>query len=211
MSHQERNGVRAAYIHKAEFLDERRRMLPWWADFLDANRQKGGARLILPNYTRLNNTIWLLPISLGITRKRHLDIKTSRCLFCLWLTWNSIDCMGCNGKNSGQTWAPIRGFAIEDFERNTGDGEKRKTPMCAGKILSPSNCAYLLRIPLPLRCKFNKINCTLTYGTLCRHSTPLLIQVLSIFWGIAFYCAVTPEFTGNRRRADQSHDNYNSL
>lgn len=40
MSHQERNGVRAAYIHKAEFLDERRLMLQWWADFLDANREK---------------------------------------------------------------------------------------------------------------------------------------------------------------------------
>lgn len=41
MSHQERNGVRAAYIHKAEFLDERRLMLQWWADYLDANREKG--------------------------------------------------------------------------------------------------------------------------------------------------------------------------
>lgn len=40
MSHQERNGVRAAYIHKAEFLDERRLMLQWWADFLDANGKK---------------------------------------------------------------------------------------------------------------------------------------------------------------------------
>ncbi|EBK1958358.1 DUF4102 domain-containing protein [Salmonella enterica subsp. enterica serovar Newport] len=40
MSHQERNGVRAAYIHKAEFLDERRLMLQWWADFLDANHEK---------------------------------------------------------------------------------------------------------------------------------------------------------------------------
>ncbi|WP_454889841.1 tyrosine-type recombinase/integrase [Serratia quinivorans] len=39
MSHQERNGVRAAYIHKAEFLDERRLMLQWWADFLDANQE----------------------------------------------------------------------------------------------------------------------------------------------------------------------------
>lgn len=38
MSHQERNGVRAAYIHKAEHLDERRIMLQWWADFLDANK-----------------------------------------------------------------------------------------------------------------------------------------------------------------------------
>ena len=40
MSHQERNGVRAAYIHKAEFLDERRLMLQWWADFLDANKNE---------------------------------------------------------------------------------------------------------------------------------------------------------------------------
>ncbi|MDN7364082.1 hypothetical protein QZK99_25785, partial [Escherichia coli] len=41
MSHMERNSVRAAYIHKAEHLDERRLMLQWWADFLDANREKG--------------------------------------------------------------------------------------------------------------------------------------------------------------------------
>ncbi|WP_434997775.1 tyrosine-type recombinase/integrase [Pectobacterium brasiliense] len=40
MSHQERNGVRAAYIHKAEHLDERRLMLQWWADYLDANRDE---------------------------------------------------------------------------------------------------------------------------------------------------------------------------
>ncbi|MBK1781584.1 integrase arm-type DNA-binding domain-containing protein [Advenella sp. WQ 585] len=40
MSHQERNSVRAAYIHKAEHLDERRLMMQWWADFLDANKAK---------------------------------------------------------------------------------------------------------------------------------------------------------------------------
>ncbi|MEI7386340.1 tyrosine-type recombinase/integrase [Pectobacterium versatile] len=40
MSHQERNGVRAAYIHKAEHLDERKLMLQWWANFLDANRER---------------------------------------------------------------------------------------------------------------------------------------------------------------------------
>lgn len=39
MSHQERNNVRAAYIHLAEHLDERRLMLQWWADYLDANRK----------------------------------------------------------------------------------------------------------------------------------------------------------------------------
>ncbi|TDS99410.1 tyrosine-type recombinase/integrase [Erwinia rhapontici] len=41
MSHQERNSVRAAYIHKAEHLGERRLMVQWWADYLDANREKG--------------------------------------------------------------------------------------------------------------------------------------------------------------------------
>ena len=39
MSHQERNAVRAAYIHKAEHLEERRLMIQWWADYLDANRK----------------------------------------------------------------------------------------------------------------------------------------------------------------------------
>jgi integrase len=38
MSHQERDGVRAAYIHKAEFIKERQRMMAWWGDYLDANR-----------------------------------------------------------------------------------------------------------------------------------------------------------------------------
>lgn len=41
MSHMERNSVRAAYIHKAEHLDERKLMLQWWTDFLDVNREKG--------------------------------------------------------------------------------------------------------------------------------------------------------------------------
>ncbi|EEW3231468.1 TPA: tyrosine-type recombinase/integrase [Escherichia coli] len=40
MSHQERNSVRAAYIHKAEHLDERRLMLQWWADYLDETTKK---------------------------------------------------------------------------------------------------------------------------------------------------------------------------
>ncbi len=38
MSHQERNGVRAAYIHKAEYLTQRSQMMQWWADFLDVQR-----------------------------------------------------------------------------------------------------------------------------------------------------------------------------
>ncbi|HHK9525978.1 TPA: tyrosine-type recombinase/integrase [Enterobacter hormaechei] len=40
MSHQERNNVRAAYIHKAEHLDERTQMMQWWSDYLDDCRQK---------------------------------------------------------------------------------------------------------------------------------------------------------------------------
>lgn len=40
MSHQERNGVRAAYIHKAEHIEERRLMVQWWADYLDACREQ---------------------------------------------------------------------------------------------------------------------------------------------------------------------------
>ena len=39
MGHQERNKVRSAYIHKAEYLNERRAMLQWWADYLDATAQ----------------------------------------------------------------------------------------------------------------------------------------------------------------------------
>lgn len=39
MSHQERNGVRAAYIHKAEHIEERRLMCQWWCDYLDTCRE----------------------------------------------------------------------------------------------------------------------------------------------------------------------------
>jgi hypothetical protein len=40
MSHQERDNVRAAYVHKAELIEERRLMVQWWADYLDANRER---------------------------------------------------------------------------------------------------------------------------------------------------------------------------
>lgn len=35
MSHKERNGVRAAYVHKAEHLEARIEMMQWWSDYLD--------------------------------------------------------------------------------------------------------------------------------------------------------------------------------
>lgn len=38
LSHQERNGVRAAYTHQAEYLEERVTMMQWWADYLDEVR-----------------------------------------------------------------------------------------------------------------------------------------------------------------------------
>ena len=34
LSHVERNKVRAAYMHHAQFLDERRDMMQWWADYI---------------------------------------------------------------------------------------------------------------------------------------------------------------------------------
>lgn len=35
MSHKERNGVRAAYVHKAEHLEARIEMMQWWSNYLD--------------------------------------------------------------------------------------------------------------------------------------------------------------------------------
>lgn len=40
MSHQERNSVRAAYIHRAEHLDARKAMMQWWSDYLDSSRER---------------------------------------------------------------------------------------------------------------------------------------------------------------------------
>ena len=39
MSHQERNTVRMAYIHKAEHLEARKAMMQWWSDYLEMNRE----------------------------------------------------------------------------------------------------------------------------------------------------------------------------
>ena len=58
MSHKERNNVRAAYIHKAEFIEERRLIMNWWSRYLEANQQKHVtphefANQSGPNVTRL--------------------------------------------------------------------------------------------------------------------------------------------------------------
>ncbi len=39
LSHQERNKVRGAYTHHAEYLNDRRKMMQWWADYLDQLEQ----------------------------------------------------------------------------------------------------------------------------------------------------------------------------
>lgn len=39
MSHKERNGVRAAYVHKAEHLEARMEMMQWWSDYLYVSRE----------------------------------------------------------------------------------------------------------------------------------------------------------------------------
>ncbi|MGO9329074.1 MAG: integrase, partial [Steroidobacteraceae bacterium] len=36
LAHKEQNAVRAAY-HRSEYLEERARMMQWWADLLDAS------------------------------------------------------------------------------------------------------------------------------------------------------------------------------
>lgn len=41
LSHMERNGVRAAYTHHARYLDERREIMTWWANYLDQLRESG--------------------------------------------------------------------------------------------------------------------------------------------------------------------------
>ena len=41
MSHMERNGVRAAYTHHAQYKNDRFTMMQWWADYLDAMRAQG--------------------------------------------------------------------------------------------------------------------------------------------------------------------------
>lgn len=40
MSHKDRNTVRAAYLHKAEYLEERFEMMQWWSDYLSTSREE---------------------------------------------------------------------------------------------------------------------------------------------------------------------------
>ncbi|MBD8091601.1 integrase arm-type DNA-binding domain-containing protein [Pseudomonas fluorescens] len=56
MSHKERNNVRAAYIHKAEFIEERRLIMNWWSRYLEANRQEHVTPHEFANQTGTNVT-----------------------------------------------------------------------------------------------------------------------------------------------------------
>ncbi|MDA8495044.1 tyrosine-type recombinase/integrase [Kluyvera georgiana] len=40
MSHQERNEVRAAYVHLAQHMQERRQMMQWWSSYLELNKEE---------------------------------------------------------------------------------------------------------------------------------------------------------------------------
>ena len=51
LAHGERNKVRAAYNH-AQYLPERRKMMQWWADYLDkaAKKKRSRRRIIHPSH-----------------------------------------------------------------------------------------------------------------------------------------------------------------
>ena len=54
MGHQERDKVRAAYMHKAEYLEERKQMLQWWSNYLEA---LASGQFILPAEFQKNRAV----------------------------------------------------------------------------------------------------------------------------------------------------------
>ena len=53
LAHVERSGVRAAYTHHARYLEERREMMQWWADYLDEMRVSGR---VVSTFSRVANS-----------------------------------------------------------------------------------------------------------------------------------------------------------
>ncbi len=53
LAHKERNSVRAAYTYHARYMDERRTMMQWWADYLDEMRVTGK---VIPIFSRAANS-----------------------------------------------------------------------------------------------------------------------------------------------------------
>ena len=52
LAHMESNSVRAAYTYHARYLDERRTMMQWWADYLDEMRVSGK---VVPIFSKAAN------------------------------------------------------------------------------------------------------------------------------------------------------------
>lgn len=70
MSHQERNTVRMAYIHKAEHLEARKAMMQWWSDYLEACRESYAppytiGKISLSHNILTNPTLWQITTSTG--------------------------------------------------------------------------------------------------------------------------------------------------
>ncbi|WP_235423986.1 tyrosine-type recombinase/integrase [Citrobacter koseri] len=87
MSHQERKRVRAAYIHKAQHLEERREMMQWWADYLDANR----FRHVVPYGFKKSPGGALDHMSFQERNDRHLEELKARILAdSEWLTASEL-------------------------------------------------------------------------------------------------------------------------
>lgn len=87
MSHQERKRVRAAYIHKAQHLEERREMMQWWADYLDASR----FRHVVPYGFRKPPGDTLDHISFQERNDRQLETLKSQILEdSVWLTASEL-------------------------------------------------------------------------------------------------------------------------
>lgn len=51
MSHEEENKVRASYTHLAEHIEERKRIMQWWSDYIDYSMEHG----YIPPYEFKNN------------------------------------------------------------------------------------------------------------------------------------------------------------
>ena len=74
MSYKERNHVRATYIHKAEFIEERRLIMNWWSRYLDANRQEHATPHEFANQSRVNVTRMKAKFGSGVEKEKLIWI-----------------------------------------------------------------------------------------------------------------------------------------
>jgi hypothetical protein len=71
MSYKERNHVRAAYIHKAEFIEERRLIMNWGSD---ANRQEHATPHEFANQSGVNVTRMKAKFGSGVEKEKLIWI-----------------------------------------------------------------------------------------------------------------------------------------